>query len=93
MKKDTYVLRNEKGKIELNRDDKGVFTTQIYPLLVNDLIDKLKVDSDKYSEKLIELKENRYDIKTITKISELLGYRVELMSLEEINEIRYGKIK
>lgn len=93
MKKDTYVLRNEKGKIELNRDVEGVFTTQIYPLLVNDLIDKLKVDSDKYSEKLIELKENRYDIKTITKISELLGYRVELMSLEEINEIRYGKIK
>lgn len=70
-----------------------MFTTQIYPLLVNDLIDKLKVDSDKYSEKIIELKENRYDIKTITKISQILGYRVELMNFEEKNEIRYGKIK
>ncbi|OEK58827.1 hypothetical protein [Staphylococcus equorum] len=90
MKKDSYVLRNEQGGIVFHREGKGAFTTQIYPLLVDELIDKLKIDSVKYLDELIELKEKKHDINTVIHTSEILGYYVEEMDYEEINKIRYG---
>lgn len=93
MEKDCYALIDEWGKVVFHRQSEGEFMTQIYPMLVNELIDKLEVKSDKYSSILIDLKRNRYDMCTIISVSEMLGYNIKDIEYEELNRIRYARVK
>lgn len=88
--KNSYALINEEGKIVFHSESEGLFMTKIYPLLVGELIDQLKIDSNKYSNQLIMLKENKFDIEIVISVAELLGYHVKEMSIEEIDRMRYG---
>lgn len=91
--KNNYALINEESKIVFHSESAGLFMTKIYPLLVGELIDQLKIDSNKYSNQLIMLKENKFDIEIVISVAELLGYHVKEMSIEEINNMRYRKAK
>lgn len=93
MEKDCYALIDEWGKVVFHRESEGEFMTQIYPMLVNELIDKLEIKSDKYSSILIDLKRNRYDMGTIISVSEMLGYNIKDIEYEELDRIRFARVK
>lgn len=91
MNEKVYILKDEKNKVIFNREEKGEFTTGVYQLLINELIDKLKDDLTYYSEKLIELKNNKYDINTVSNVSKALGYKVEHIDYEEYSNIKFKR--
>lgn len=91
MNNKVYILRDTENKMVFSREEETAFTTGIYQLLINDLIDKLKDDLTYFSEKLIELKNNRYDVNTVSNVSEALGYKVEHIDYEEYLNIKFKR--
>lgn len=91
MNNKVYILRDIENKMVFSRKEETAFTTGIYQLLINDLIDKLKDDLTYFSEKLIELKNNRYDVNTVSNVSEALGYKVEHIDYEEYLNIKFKR--
>lgn len=91
MEKINFIFKNEFGEIIFKSDNEGSFIPQAYLFLVSELRDKLETDYEKYSEQLIELKYNKFNLNIILSIAEGLGYSVESREVH-YNELNQREI-